>query len=228
MHNNEFIPFDCSTLYIGIPGSSLLMSVVVGCYSLMVRHLKSATLRGSAAGPPDAFRARTGEVRVTINSKQTKPPGHSAESVRYQDVEHAGLEILKTAPKRRTIQICTDSQAVLMAIESSKVKSRLVLGCKKILNDLASCNRVILTWVPGYSGVPGNEEADILARVGSIGYPIRPEPIFKGPYSMGLSTMKELLNKEFEKSWQEAPALMLVTAPTHLQRAVDGVKVKAF
>ncbi|KAJ8938563.1 hypothetical protein NQ318_003163 [Aromia moschata] len=56
-----------------------------------------------------------------------------------------GMEILKTAPKRRTIQICTDSQAALMAIESSKVKSRLVLDCKKILNDLASCNRVILT-----------------------------------------------------------------------------------
>ncbi|KAJ8934059.1 hypothetical protein NQ318_003246, partial [Aromia moschata] len=116
-----------------------------------------------------------------------------------------GMEILKTAPKRRTIQICTDSQAALMAIESSKVKSRLVLDCKKILNDLASCNRVILTWVPGHSGVPGNEEADRLARLGSIGYPIGPEPILGVPYSMGVSTMKELLNKEFEKSWQEAP-----------------------
>ncbi|KAJ8955141.1 hypothetical protein NQ318_009034 [Aromia moschata] len=88
-----------------------------------------------------------------------------------------GMEILKTAPKRRTIQLCTDSQAALMAIESSKVKSRLVLDCKKILNDLASCNRVILTWVPGRSGVAGNEEADRLARLGSIGYPIGPEPI---------------------------------------------------
>ncbi|KAJ8949135.1 hypothetical protein NQ318_012883 [Aromia moschata] len=64
------------------------------------------------------------------------------------------MEILKTAPKRRTIQICTDSQVDLMAIESSKVKSRLVLD-----------------------GVPGNEEADRLARLGSIGYPIGPEPI---------------------------------------------------
>ncbi|KAJ8935693.1 hypothetical protein NQ318_022898 [Aromia moschata] len=72
-----------------------------------------------------------------------------------------GMEILKTAPKRRTIQICTDSQAALMAIESSKG---------------------ILT---GHSGVPGNEEADRLARLGSIGYPIGPEPILGGPYSMG-------------------------------------------
>ncbi|KAJ8958679.1 hypothetical protein NQ318_016404 [Aromia moschata] len=91
-----------------------------------------------------------------------------------------GIENLKTAPKRRTIQICTDSQAALMAIESSKVKSRLVLDCKKILNDLASCNRVILTWVSR-----GNEEADRLARLGSIGYPIGPEPILGVPYSMG-------------------------------------------
>ncbi|KAJ8977458.1 hypothetical protein NQ317_004875 [Molorchus minor] len=59
-----------------------------------------------------------------------------------------------------------NSQAALLAIESSKVKSRLGLECKKTLNDLASRNKLILTWVPGYLAARGNEEADTLAREG--------------------------------------------------------------
>ncbi|KAJ8972261.1 hypothetical protein NQ317_010755 [Molorchus minor] len=74
--------------------------------------------------------------------------------------------------KRRTIQICSDSQAALLAIESSKVKSRHVLECKKTLNDPASCNKLILTLVPGHSGVRGNEEDDRMTREGSAMYPI--------------------------------------------------------
>ncbi|KAJ8964706.1 hypothetical protein NQ317_016622 [Molorchus minor] len=111
-----------------------------------------------------------------------------------------GLENLKKAPKGRTIQICSDSRAASLAIESSKVKSRLVLECKKTLNDLASRNKVILTWVPGHSGVRRNEEADRLAGEGPAMYPIGPEPILGVPYSMGVSVMKELLTREFKNS----------------------------
>ncbi|KAJ8981785.1 hypothetical protein NQ317_000028 [Molorchus minor] len=96
-----------------------------------------------------------------------------------------GLENLKRAPKGKIIQICSDSRAALLAIESSKVKSRLVLEYKKTLNDLASRNKVILTWVPEHSGVRENEEADRLAREGSAMYPNGPEPILGVPYSMG-------------------------------------------
>ncbi|KAJ8972662.1 hypothetical protein NQ317_014021 [Molorchus minor] len=74
--------------------------------------------------------------------------------------------------KRRTIQICSDSQVALLAIKSSKVNSQLVLECKKTINDLACRNRVMLTWVP-IQVSEGNEEADRLAREGSALYPIR-------------------------------------------------------
>ncbi|KAJ8939772.1 hypothetical protein NQ318_023347 [Aromia moschata] len=122
---------------------------------------------------------------------------HSVFQAEIYAILACGMEILKTAPKRRTIQICTDRQSALMAIESSKVKSRLVLDCKKILNDLASCNTVILTWVPGHSGVPGNEEADRLARLGSIGYPI------------AIGNQKSL-NKEYRKIMARSPGTFML------------------
>ncbi|KAJ8976474.1 hypothetical protein NQ317_001155 [Molorchus minor] len=80
------------------------------------------------------------------------------------------------------------ARAALLAIESSKGKSLLVLECKKTLNDLASRNKVILTWVPGHSGVRGNEEADRLAREGSEMYPIGPEPILRDYVTHGDGT----------------------------------------
>ncbi|KAJ8977442.1 hypothetical protein NQ317_018637 [Molorchus minor] len=84
------------------------------------------------------------------------------------------------AAKGRTIQICSDSRAALLAIESSKVKSRLVLECKKTLNDLASLNKVILTWVPGHSGVREmRRPIDWLGKRSAM-YPIGPGAILGG------------------------------------------------
>ncbi|KAJ8969640.1 hypothetical protein NQ317_009573 [Molorchus minor] len=65
---------------------------------------------------------------------------------------------------------------------------------KKNLNDLVSPNRVILTWMPGHSGVRENKLADKLARERLAMYPIGPKPILGVSYSV----MKELLAKEVE------------------------------
>ncbi|KAJ8969476.1 hypothetical protein NQ317_005469 [Molorchus minor] len=78
-----------------------------------------------------------------------------------------GLENVKGSKWR----ICPDSQAALLAIESRKVKSGLVFEWKRTLNDLASRNRVILTWVQGHLGVRRNKKADLLAKEWSAMYP---------------------------------------------------------
>jgi ribonuclease HI len=68
----------------------------------------------------------------------------------------------------RAISICSDSRAVLLALKSYAVSSRVVLQCGYPLQELALSNRVRLVWVLGHCGIHGNEEADALARTGQV------------------------------------------------------------
>ncbi|KAJ8918239.1 hypothetical protein NQ315_014109 [Exocentrus adspersus] len=74
------------------------------------------------------------------------------------------------------INILTDSQAALKGLRNHKVTSRLLWECWKELSDLARHKRVVLLWVPGHSGIKGNEKADELVRKGLSASYIGPEP----------------------------------------------------
>ena len=51
----------------------------------------------------------------------------------------------------------------MLAIKSDAVTSRIVLECKNVLEELIHRgNTVKLVWVPGHSGIQGNDEADRL------------------------------------------------------------------
>jgi hypothetical protein len=52
-------------------------------------------------------------------------------------------------------------RVALLALKSYAVSSR------DSLQELALSNRVRLAWVPGHSGIHGNEEANAIARTGS-------------------------------------------------------------
>jgi ribonuclease HI len=56
------------------------------------------------------------------------------------------------------------------------VTSELVAECLDALSALASLNEVSLMWVPWHCGIPGNEEADKLARQASAMPLLGPEP----------------------------------------------------
>ena len=74
------------------------------------------------------------------------------------------LALKRLDPSDEHICICSDSRAVLMALCNPRVVSKQILECIGALNELASHRPVSLTWVPAHSGIPGNEQADHLAK----------------------------------------------------------------
>ncbi|XP_063707917.1 uncharacterized protein LOC134836669, partial [Culicoides brevitarsis] len=79
-------------------------------------------------------------------------------------IELAAQYCLESKYSNKDINILSDSQAALEALNDSCITSKLVFECRIFVNDLASSNRVTLMWVPGHCGIEGNEKADSLAR----------------------------------------------------------------
>ena len=75
----------------------------------------------------------------------------------------------------------------------------------KVLKELSVFNTDRLLWVPGHSGVDGNEEADSLATQASYSDFIGPEPAI----GITVTTVRSEIRswaKEHLKHWQAAPA----------------------
>jgi ribonuclease HI len=51
------------------------------------------------------------------------------------------------------VNICSDSQAALKALQAVRTMSPLVNQCQEALNDISAWHEVGLFWVPGHAGV---------------------------------------------------------------------------
>ncbi|XP_076549179.1 uncharacterized protein LOC143306598 [Osmia lignaria lignaria] len=111
---------------------------------------------------------------------------------------------LERAHSGKHIYICNDSLAALRALHKVEIGSKLVRDCALTLRQLTLNNRVKLVWVPGHAGIPGNERANELARLGATSsQPYHEYPIGVSTYALkGLA--KGWLNQEFTRIWHNA------------------------
>lgn len=77
------------------------------------------------------------------------------------------------------ICIYSDSKNALMALKKCKINSKLIYECIKYLTQLAFTNGIALTWVPGHSGIYGNDIADRIAKFAASEQCVSAEPLMR-------------------------------------------------
>lgn len=76
-------------------------------------------------------------------------------------------ELLIDRKIRHRICICLDSRAAIDAFAKTTTESSVVWDCMQALDKLGETIEVTLVRVPGLQGIPDNERADELAKLGT-------------------------------------------------------------
>ena len=95
-----------------------------------------------------------------------------------------------------------DSQSVILTLKSNIHTSKTALSCRIQLASFSHRNNVTVIWVPGHSGIFGNEQADLLANTGSAHDFYGPEPALPISTSIIKQGIKEWINDSKELYWR--------------------------
>ena len=108
---------------------------------------------------------------------------------------------LRSTKANGQIDIYCDSQAAILALNSREIKSRLVKESISSLNRIARTNKVTIRWIKAHVGHPGNEHADLEAKLGSEAELLEgelPAPTSKATCKMLVKTyIRDLWNLEW-------------------------------
>lgn len=99
--------------------------------------------------------------------------------------------------------ICSDSRIVINAVAKTIAESSVIWLA---LNTLGEANRIIITWVPGYQGIHGNEKANGLAKLGTLDVPA--EQVVGVLYIVGKNLIKDFLKREHLALWKKAQSCL--------------------
>lgn len=115
---------------------------------------------------------------------------------------HKACEFLiNLATKGKRIAICIDSQAAIKSLNSHVIKSKVVFDCHSKLSKIANDNEVKLIWIPGHTGIEGNEIADTLANQGAELHISRVINI-PSPLSQAKADLKSEMDRICQRRWK--------------------------
>jgi hypothetical protein len=87
----------------------------------------------------------------------------------------------------------------IAALVKTTTESSLVWECMQVLEKLSKSIKVTLMWIPGHQGIPGNEEADRLAKEWAVEVP--PDQFAAIPFSVGKNLIKKSLEQRHQARW---------------------------
>lgn len=177
-------------------GCQLLPSEALVCYT---DGSRLTDLERSGAGIH--FTDETNDISIPLGKYATV----------FQAEMHAiltcALTCLEGAYQDKDIYICSDSQAALKSLASEKVRSKMVDECINALKAVVSRNnRVELLWIPGHTGLIGNEAADELARQAASMPYIGPEPALGITARSARTAINDWCHTKHCEYWAEYPA----------------------
>jgi hypothetical protein len=100
----------------------------------------------------------------------------------------------------------------------------------QVLEKLSKSNKVTLMWIPGHQAIPGNEEADRLAKEGAVEVP--PDQFAAIPFSVGKNLIKKQLEQRHCDRWtactgcRQSKVLMRYSLPSRASELLAMNKLR--